>query len=314
MKHLFVVNPNAGKGRAYEILRPLIKKSFDKREVDAEVYVSKSQEDTVDYCRNQAQTDEKIRIYACGGDGTVYDVVNAVYGYENVEFAVVPLGSGNDFIRLFGTKEQFFDIDAQLDGVAVKIDAIKCGEKIAVNQCSMGMDAEVCAKQPEIKKMPLLKGDRSYTAALLYCAVKKRQNTFTITIDDGRPITGDFLFTVCGNSRYYGGGYMATPYALPDDGLLDFSIIDSVSLPSLLMKSGAYKKGAHYNWKETLYVRGKKMTIHSDEVAALNIDGECEMVHDATFEILPQAFNFVIPSTSSYITDREKGIINNKIP
>ncbi len=313
MKHLFVINPNAGKGRAYDILRPLLKKSLKNRDIEAEVYVTKSQTDMVDFCKKWADTGEKIRIYACGGDGTIYDVVNAIYGYSNVEFAAVPLGSGNDFIRLFGTREQFLDIDAQIDGSVIKIDAIKCGDKIAVNQCSMGMDAEVCAKQPDFKKMPLLRGDKAYTAAMLYCAVKKRENTFTITIDDGRPITGDFLFAVCGNSRYYGGGYKATPYALPDDGLLDFSIIDTLSLPGLLMKAGIYKKGHHYNWKETLYVRGKKMAIHSDELAALNIDGEYEMVHDATFEILPQAFEFVIPKTSSYIADRESGKLSNKI-
>ncbi len=313
MKHLFVINPNAGKGRAYEEIRPRLKASLESRQLDAEVYVSQSQEDTVSFCKKWAETGEKIRVYACGGDGTIYDVVNAVYGYENVEFAAIPLGSGNDFIRLFGTREEFLDIDAQLDGTAIKLDAIKCGDKIAINQCSMGMDAEVCAKQPEFKKLPFLKGDKAYTAALLYCAVKKRENIFTITIDDGIPITGSFLFTVCGNSRYYGGGYMATPYALPDDGILDFSIIDTLTLPKLFRKAGAYKKGNHYNWKETLYIRGKKMTVHSDEPAALNVDGECEIVNDATFEILPQAFNFVIPTTSSYIEDRMNSKITNEI-
>ncbi len=295
------------------MIRPSLNASLEKRDVDAEVYVSKSQEDTIQFCKKWAETGEKLRFYACGGDGTIYDVVNAIYGYDNVEFAAIPLGSGNDFIRLFGSRDEFLDIDAQIDGTAIKIDAIKCGDKIAVNQCSMGMDAEVCAKQPEFKKLPFLSGDKAYTAALLYCAVKKRENTFTITIDDGRPITGDFLFAVCGNSRFYGGGYQATPYALPDDGLLDFSIIDTLTLPTLLMKAGIYKKGGHYNWKETLYVRGKKMSVHCDELAALNVDGECEMVNDAVFEILPKAFSFVIPTTSSYITDRESGKISNKI-
>lgn len=313
MKHLFVVNPKAGKGKAYGELRPRLKKSIENRNIDYELYVSKSTQDTTEYCKKWAETGEKIRVYACGGDGTIYDVVNAIYGYDNVEFAAIPLGSGNDFIRLFGSREEFLDIDAQIDGTPIKIDAIRCGDRIAVNQCSMGMDAEVCAKQSDFKKLPLLSGDKAYTAALLYCAVKKRENEFTVTIDDGRPFSGKFLFAVCGNSRYYGGGYQATPYALPDDGLLDFSIIDTLTLPDLLMKAGVYKKGNHYNWKQTLYVRGKKLTVHSDEPAALNVDGECDIVNDCTFEILPQAFTFVVPSNSSYIADRESGIINNLI-
>lgn len=313
MKHLFVVNPKAGKGRAYEILRPLIKESVENLGLDYEVYISKSSEDMTEYCKKNAESGEKLRIYACGGDGTVYDVVNAIYGYDNVEFAVVPLGSGNDFIRLFGTREDFLNLDAQLHGTPIRIDAIKCGERIAVNQCSMGMDAEICAKQSDFKKLPFLRGDRAYTAALAYCALRKRENTFTITIDDGRPITGDFLFAVCGNSRYYGGGYQATPYALPDDGMLDFSIIDTLSLPDMLTKVGKYKKGKHYNWKQTLYVRGKKMTVHSDEPAALNVDGEVDIVNDSTFEILPKAFSFVVPATSDYVEDRANGYITNEI-
>lgn len=313
MKHLFVVNPKAGKGRAYDLLRPLIKESVENLGLDYEVYVTKSTEDLTEYCRKYAETGESVRFYACGGDGTIYDVVNAIYGYKNVEFAVVPLGSGNDFIRLFGTRADFLNLNAQLNGKPIKIDAIKCGDRIAVNQCSMGMDAEICAKQSDFKKIPLLRGDRAYTAALAYCAVSKRVNKFTITIDDNRPISGEFLFAVCGNSRYYGGGYQATPYALPDDGLLDFSMIDTLSIPEMLTKVGSYKKGKHYYWKQTLYVRGKKMTIHSEEPAALNIDGEVDTVTDITFEILPEEFTFVVPSTSSYIEDRKNGRITNEI-
>ena len=313
MKHLFVVNPKAGKGRAYDVLRPLIKNSVEGRDIDYELYVSKSTQDATEYCRKWAETGEAIRVYACGGDGTVYDIVNAIYGYDNVEFAVIPLGSGNDFIRLFGIREQFLDIDAQIDGKAIKIDAIKCGDRIAVNQCSMGMDAEICAKQTDFKKIPLLRGDKAYTAAMLYCAMKKRESEFTVTIDENRPFSGTFLFAVCGNSRFYGGGYQATPYALPDDGLLDFSIVDTLSIPELLTKVSGYKKGQHYDWKQTLYARGKKLTIHSDKPAALNIDGECATVTDCTFEILPGAFSFVIPSNSTYIEDRESGKINNLV-
>ncbi|MBR3836287.1 MAG: diacylglycerol kinase family lipid kinase [Clostridia bacterium] len=313
MKHLFVVNPKAGKGKAYSILRPLLKQSVEKYDVDYEVYVTKSRDDMAEYCKKYLETGEKVRFYACGGDGTIYDLVNIIYGYKNVEFAVVPLGSGNDFIRIFGSREDFLDIEAQLNGTPIKIDAIKCGDRIAVNQCSMGMDAEICAKQSDFKKIPLLRGDRAYTAALAYCAMVNRVNKFTITIDDNRPISGEFLFTVCGNSRYYGGGYQATPYALPDDGLLDFSIIDTLSLPDMLMKVGGYKKGKHYNWKQTLYVRGKKMTVHSDEPAAINIDGEVDIVNDCTFEILPEEFTFVVPATSDYVEDRKSGKLTNEI-
>lgn len=313
MKHLFLINPNAGKGKAFETVMPKIKEATAERNMDYKVYVSKSSQDTHDYCKKIGESGEKTRIYACGGDGTIYDVVNAIYGYDNVEFAAVPLGSGNDFIRLFGTKERFIDIGAQIDGTTIKIDAIKCGDRIAVNQCSMGFDAEVCSKQADFKKLPWLTGESAYTASLFYCLKSKTSNRFTITIDDREPITDNFVFAFCGNSRFYGGGYQAAPYAVPDDGLLDFSIVRAMKIPRLVTQIGNYKKGRHFKWPETTYVRGKKMTVHSDTPASVNVDGECDLVTDSTFEIIPYAFSFVIPTTSSYIEDRKSGLISDEI-
>ena len=313
MKHLFVVNPMAGKGHGYDMIMPSLKESLARHDIDAEIYISQSSEDATQYSKKWALSGEHVRIYACGGDGTIYDVVNAVYGFDNVEFAAIPLGSGNDFIRLFGTKEQFFDIDAQIEGKSIKIDAIRCGDRIAVNQCSMGMDAEVCAKQADFKKMPVLTGESAYTASLLYCLWTKRVNRFTITIDDGEPVTDDFVFAFCGNSRFYGGGYQAGPYALPDDGLLDFCMVKTMKIPRLLTQIGNYKKGKHFVWPETTYLRGKKMVVRSETPSAVNVDGECDMVNESVFEILPNAFNFVIPTTSTYIEDRKSGKLNNTI-
>ncbi len=313
MKHLFIINPNAGKGKAFEIVMPKIKEAAAEKNIEYKVYVSKSPQDTHDYCKKIGESGEATRIYACGGDGTIYDIVNAVYGYDNVEFAAVPLGSGNDFIRLFGTKEQFADIGAQIDGTAIKIDAIRCGDRIAVNQCSMGFDAEVCSKQADFKKVPWLTGESAYTASLLYCLKSKTSNRFTVTIDDGEPITDDFVFAFCGNSRFYGGGYQAGPYAVPDDGLLDFSIVRAMKIPRLISQISNYKKGRHFKWPETTYTRGKKMVVHSDTPASVNVDGECDLVTDSVFEVIPSAFNFVIPTTSSYVEDRKSGKISDEI-
>lgn len=313
MKHLFIINPNAGKGKAFETVMPKIKEATAEKNIEYKVYVSSSPQDTHDYCKKIGESGEETRIYACGGDGTIYDIVNAVYGYDNVEFAAVPLGSGNDFIRLFGTKEQFADIGAQIDGTAIKIDAIRCGDRIAVNQCSMGFDAEVCSKQADFKKVPWLTGESAYTASLLYCLKSKTSNRFTVTIDDGEPITDDFVFAFCGNSRFYGGGYQAGPYAVPDDGLLDFSIVKAMKIPRLVSQISNYKKGRHLKWPETTYVRGRKMTVHSDTLASVNVDGECDLVTDSVFEVIPSAFSFVIPTTSSYVEDRKSGKISDEI-
>ena len=315
MKHVFVINPGAGKGKGASLIEPQIREYFAKNGGDYEIHVTTRAYEGIDFVRNYPESDEIVRFYACGGDGTLFEVVNGAYGKKNAEVGVIPLGSGNDFIRLFGTKEQLVDVEAQVNGTALQLDVIKCRDKIAINQCSMGLDAEICAEQATFKKIPLLSGEAAYTASLLYCFIGRLKSTFTVQIDDGEPFTQPTLFCFCGNSRWYGGGYMAAPLAMPNDGLLDFVVVKkSVSRAKLLSLSQKYKRGEHLGWDITNFVRGKKMTIHSEQPAAVNIDGECEYVTDCTFEIIEKGITFVVPATSTYFDDVEKGIICDSKP
>ncbi len=214
MKHIFIINPTSGKGKAADKIIPEIEECCKKYALDYIIHVTTAANDGMNFAAEMAKTGETMRIYACGGDGTLYEVVNGSYGYSNVEVAVIPLGSGNDFIRLFGKKEVLANVEAQVNGTAINLDLIRCGNQLAINECSMGMDAEVCAKQANFKKIPWLSGEAAYTASLLWAFTKRVKSTFTVTIDDDPPLTGDFIFCYCGNSRWYGGGYMGGPLAL----------------------------------------------------------------------------------------------------
>ena len=138
------------------------------------------------------------------------------------------------------------DYEIYVTGIPVELDVVKCGDKIAINQCSMGMDAEVCAKQSSFKKLPLVNGEMAYFLAAIEALFKKLGHNFTIKIDDNEPFEDNVLFCVAGNSRWYGGGFMAAPLAWPDDGKLDFVIVrldrGRLRLAPLLQK---YKKGQH---------------------------------------------------------------------
>lgn len=307
MKHIFVINPAAGQGKALNFIKPKIEEVCAKYSLDYEIHVTEKQGEGIEYVKNRAASGEEIRFYACGGDGTLYDVVNGAFGYKNVQVAVIPLGSGNDFIRLFGTKEEFLNLDDVVNGVPVEFDVIKCGDEIAINQCSMGMDAEVCAMQGKIKKFPLVTGEGAYYIGCIYAIIRKFKNRFTYKIDDGEEITKDCLFCFCGNSRWYGGGFMAAPLALPEDGLLDFVIVEAgVSRAKLATLLNKYKRGEHLDWDITSFKRGKKLTIHSDKPAAVNVDGETKYVTDASFEIIEKGITYVVPAKSQFLADRAK--------
>lgn len=309
MKHIFIVNPTSGKGVKVKKFIPTVEQYIKNHpELDAEVYVTKACGDGMSYVKKLAQTGEEIKFYACGGDGTLYEVVNGSYEYPNTQVAVIPLGSGNDFVRILGNKEKLINIDAQVNGTVTKFDLIKAGDRVAINQCSMGLDAEICAKQADMKKIPGVNGETAYTVALFYCLAKRLNSYFKVTVDDDKTFEGKMLFSLCANSRWYGGGYMGAPKAIPDDGLLDCIIVENtVSRLKLAGLVNQYKNGQHLGWDFTNFLRGKKMHIESKEPAAVNVDGECQYVTEATFEILEGAANLVIPTTSDYLERKAKG-------
>ncbi len=302
MKHYFIVNPVSGKGKAAKAYIPVIEKYIRENNLDAEIYVTKAFRDGQKYVEEIAKKGEPVRFYSCGGDGTIYEVVNGCYKYPNCEIACIPLGSGNDFIRLFGSDT---DIDKHVNGVPTKLDLIFTEGKVAINQCSMGIDAEVCAKQSEFKKLPLVSGEAAYDLSLLYCMAGKLKSEFKVTID-GEVFEDTFLFCYVGNSRWYGGGYKAAPLADPADGLIDVVMIKlDRSRLKLLPLISKYKAGEHLDWDITTFRRAKKVEIESKKIAAVNVDGECEYVNKRTFEMMEKAITFVVPKGSPYLDGKQ---------
>lgn len=302
MKHVFIVNPKAGKKQMATKIIPQIESYFKEHpELPYEIYVTKEKRDGLNYVKTLAEKGEPVRFYACGGDGTLFEVINGAYLYQNAEVACIPLGSGNDFARVLGKKEALIDIGAQVDGTPRKLDLIRCGDQVAISQCSMGLDAEVCAKQAYFKKFPLVNGEFAYTLSSVYCLFRRINSHFRIVVDGKEVCDCPMLFALCGNSRWYGGGYKGAPKAIPHDGLLDFILVRKtcgrLKLLGILPK---YKKGQHLDMEMTTFLRGKKMQVFSDSPRAVNVDGECQYVLESTFEILEGAVNFVIPTTSTY--------------
>ena len=207
-------------------------------------------------------------------------------------------------------KEDLLDVKSHIIGTPMEFDLIKYEDQYAINQCSMGLDAEVCAKQAHFKKIPFLSPEAAYTVSLLYCFIGKMKNTFTIQFDDDEPFTKDVLFCVVGNSRWYGGGYMAAPKALTYDGLLDFVVVEKdCTRLTLLGLINPYKQGKHLEWKRTHFKRGKKITIKSEKPSAVNFDGEVKIVTEATFNIVEKAIKYVVPANSDFMKKVEEGTL-----
>ena len=109
MKHLFLINPAAGACDRSVQLSTAIRKSFDG--ADFEIHISKGPGDCTRITKQAAQAGSPLRVYACGGDGTLNEVINGAAGFEHVFVTHVPYGSGNDFIKIFSDTSAFRDLN-----------------------------------------------------------------------------------------------------------------------------------------------------------------------------------------------------------
>ncbi len=198
MKHIFIVNPIAGKGKGPEIVVPQLKKVFN-NEQDYKVFITRYKGHTAEICEKLAQSSEPMRIYACGGEGTCFDVLNAVVNHPNISIGVIPCGSANDFLKFFGEKDLFFDIKEQINAIDVPVDLIKANEFYCLNGCSVGMDAVVAHDMSIFKSWPGVSGSAAYKLAVVKTFLRKVGDNFKITVDGKLLGIKNCLFAVCAN-------------------------------------------------------------------------------------------------------------------
>jgi len=138
----FIVNPVAGGGRDKEKLIEEIRAACEKHGDEYEIHLTSGVTDAENFVRRECERnpERKTRFYACGGDGTLNEIVNGAVGFENAEIAAVPAGTGNDFIKSFSDHDAFMNIEAQLCGTTEKFDLIKFNGKYCLNVLNIGFD------------------------------------------------------------------------------------------------------------------------------------------------------------------------------
>lgn len=299
MKHLFIVNPKAGIKDSSEKIIDYVKNKF----VDDEYYVhltSKSGE-AIEFVSSylQKHSDETIRIYSCGGDGTLNEVVNGAYGYKNVEVTCYPCGSGNDFLKCFNNHEKFLDMDSLLRGTPIDVDLIKVNGRYSLNIFNIGVDSNVVVKQRKIKKWPFVSGKMAYTLGLMSAFFGKISSAYKLIVDDEVIYDGKGMLCAIANGICYGGGYYCAPLAKIDDALLDVCLVKKVSRINFLTMVGKYKKGKHLESKRVrkhiIYKQGRKVHLELDKELPYSIDGEIIFSNKIDVEIIPQAIKFIVP-------------------
>lgn len=323
MKHYFMVNPVAGKGKAQTELVPKIIQAAKDAGIEYEIIRTINIGDAETRVKSRCIEEPGIpkRFYACGGDGTLNEVVNGLYGFPDVELACIPAGTGNDFVRNFGDAKKFLDLDAQINSIATPTDVMKyelTGETertsalsvldvpikhtgYAINMFNIGFDANVVSRTSVLKKHPFLKGTRAYVAGVIAELLTLKSLSLKVAIDGGEVLEfPKVLLAGIGNGRFSGGGFDGIPMAITDDGLIDVMVIKYMSRRMFISLVKSYHSGTHFEEKRLKkylnHISCSYVEIEPDRKIELAIDGEpIEIDGKMRFSVAKDKINFCIP-------------------
>jgi diacylglycerol kinase (ATP) len=242
------------------------------------------------------------RLVIVGGDGSVNEVVDGVIGASAFELAVIPRGTGWDFVRTFGIPRDLDGaIDVALHGGVREIDAGSvtyrtwAGDEAQshfANVGSAGISGAIAKRANESSKA--LGGKVSYYWATLAVFVGWQTGEMRVTVGD-ETRSGRMIDAMICNGRFLGGGMMMCPDAEPDDGLFDVLLIGDVTTRDLAFVLPKTYKGKHLPHPRLELLRGSVVTVDADEPLPIELDGEQPGTTPARFQVLPRALRLRVP-------------------
>ncbi len=300
--HLFVVNPTAGDRKYKDAMVCAIESFMAEQGEDYEIYITSGPMDASEKVRREAIKGRELRVYACGGDGTLSECVHGAAGFKNAAVTHYPCGTGNDFVKTFGDDAELFTSLRELtEGESLPLDIVDVNGRRGINIFSVGIDARVGIGADRFKNMPILGNKGAYIFSLLRELPRGISRNLTVTTETGEVISGSFTMVSICNGRYYGGGFNPTGKAKVNDGILDILLVKSVNIFTVARLIGKYAKGQYQSYPQYIrYIAGKKLTVEADTEFYVNVDGEALRTRKAQFKIIPGGVNFIFPKHSKF--------------
>jgi len=299
MKHLFIINPAAGKRESTAQLEKLLSELT----FEYEVVYTRQAGDARRITEQAAALGDPIRIYACGGDGTLNEVVNGAAWHDHVAVTNVPKGTGNDFLKIFGSdyRALFYDLEALAQGPQRAFDLMDCNGHLGIDVVCCGVDARIAKDVHRYKNWRFVSGMGAYCLALLENVLFKGISRPMRLRMGEREWDGDMTLLCICNGRHYGGGFNPVPEAMPDDGVLDMLHIKKVSLFQLPALIGKYAKGRYRELPRfVIDHHGDSASFSSDRELVTVVDGEVLTGHDFTVRLSEKKINFFYPAGADY--------------
>jgi len=312
MKHVFVFDPRAFHNQQWKMDNILdsIGQFFRTQEnPDFSIQNSRYRRNAMALIQEEAEKAKPgdiVRIYAVGGEEILFDCLNGVAHFPDMQLAAVPYGESNDFLKIFGEDklDLFRDIPSLVNAETLPTDAISWGVNYALNSCYIGMNSGITKNLKSImsnlnKGSFLIFSKISSFINYFLTAFDKQQaaREFKITIDD-EDYSGHYSLIHVANGPYHSGKKTGAAEAVPDDGILDISLLKSAHPLKTLLSMSKYSRGKRP--KNCVYVQGKKITVQSNGYMWIQLDNEYIQDTGISMSVVPHAVQMIAMKDLSY--------------
>ena len=304
-KWFVIVNPVAGGGRGLDHF-PLISRLLREAGVHAEPVFTEHKFHAVELTVTAVKEGYR-HIIVVGGDGTLHEVVNGLFIQQEVTpsevlLAMIPVGTGNDWARSFGTSNRYQDAVRNIvEGEAFLQDVGQVSyeesqyrqTRYVANVAGVGFDAHVIRQISHQEKRGFTRRWH-YTINLLRSYFGYKPTGIKIWVDDKRVFNGLVFSIALGICKYNGGGIQQLPDAVADDGMWDVTLVKPIHIWHVLFRLKYLYNGGIYRIGHVRHARGSKIRIESTPEVSLEADGELLGETPLEFSILPRAIRVVV--------------------
>lgn len=300
---LVIVNPNAGNGKGRKDWELISSGLRNHGLLWSEHFTEKKGHAII--LSQEAIAAGYRKIICVGGDGTLNETVNGVFNQKicpttEITLGLIPVGTGNDWGRMFGIPLNYEGaIQIIRDGKTMLHDIGKVGyfngenkgERYFINIAGVGFES-VVVRRTNVQKDAGKSGKTIYFYNLLMSLLSYK-NTKTEIVIDGKKTEADVFSLNVGNGRYCGGGMQQTPFALPDDGVLDVTVIKGIGKLEIILNLKILYNGKILNHPKVAGYKCKNVAVRSDSVLYVEADGESLGQAPAEFSIIPSGINII---------------------
>ena len=314
-KWFVIINPIAGRGRGltdWPHISRLLRENRVMHDYAFTEYKCHASELAV-----EAVVQGYRKIIIVGGDGTIHEVVNGLFVQKAEEtsrilLAVIAVGTGNDWIRMFGIPRKYSEaIRAIVGGHSFLQDVGRVSyyesnyrqTRYMATVAGVGLEAAVIKNYAHMVRKRR-GGKWRYLWSLVKSVVAYRPSGMKVWVD-GEIVTNDWVLSAAiGICKYNGGGMLQVPQAIPDDGLFDITVIRRMNLFRIVTCFSALFNGRIYDVRQASLYRGRKIRLEASPDVLLALDGELLGGTPVELEIIDKAVNVIV--SEKYIKEKNR--------